>query len=203
MAALAKLKFVVLGAAAGGIALVGVDAALPAPVPVPVVQTPVAVVDSAGNPAPRRVPTPAPTVKHAAATVPVVVANPVPEPTTPAPAPMQAPPRRRASKTPSKADVQPAAAASSPTPELGDEMPMLTQARKALGAGQANQALALVREHADRFPSSKLSDLRAVIEVEALCATGNRAKARQMAEAFVARHPGAAAAAKLERACAG
>jgi hypothetical protein len=66
------------------------------------------------------------------------------------------------------------------------ESALLEQARRAL-ASAPNAALALVAEHATRFPNGQLAAERRLIEVDALYRAGRRTEARALAQKLVAR----------------
>jgi RNA polymerase sigma-70 factor (ECF subfamily) len=194
-AALAKLKFAALGAVAGAVGLIGVDAALPETPPIePRAATPEVRTEAPDTPAKERTPDPAPTIAAATAVVPTQ-AEAAPEVPVQRPATKPAYGGKRSpSATASQAEAPPPAATE-------DGTPMLTQAKLALKQGDAARTLELVREHARRFPASRMSDMRAVIEVDALCASGRRDAARARAEEIRTRHPGSSAAKRVEHAC--
>lgn len=72
---------------------------------------------------------------------------------------------------------------------LVDELQKLKQARIAMKSGDAQTALALLADHARRYPSSSLGLEREVLTIEALHASGQREKAQARARSFVRRHP--------------
>jgi outer membrane protein assembly factor BamD (BamD/ComL family) len=47
-----------------------------------------------------------------------------------------------------------------------------------------DRALELLTEHARRFPAARLAEEAAVVRIEAVCATGDRARARSLTEGF-------------------
>ncbi|HEY3256485.1 MAG TPA: hypothetical protein VGJ91_21145 [Polyangiaceae bacterium] len=70
--------------------------------------------------------------------------------------------------------------------ELAIESALLERARSAL-RGAPSEALALVREHAERFPRGQLAAERALIEIDALQRLGRDQEARSLAQAWLAR----------------
>jgi hypothetical protein len=65
-----------------------------------------------------------------------------------------------------------------PGDTLGAEVLLIRQAQQALVSGNAARSLALLDEHAQRFPRGKLANERAVTRVRALCASGRTAQAK-------------------------
>jgi RNA polymerase sigma factor (sigma-70 family) len=76
---------------------------------------------------------------------------------------------------------------------LGAEVALLDRARDELGRDPA-AALALLAEHARRFPAGALADVRGAVEAEALCLQGRAAEAEARAAKLQADHPNSAAA---------
>lgn len=70
---------------------------------------------------------------------------------------------------------------------LKDQQRLLERAQAALRSGDALAALAVVREHQVRFPSTAFEEERAVLSIKALLAVGRRAEARAEARRFQAR----------------
>lgn len=99
------------------------------------------------------------------------------------------------------ADDDAAVAPAAPTPILPDhvrpsaanldaELSLLRRARAALTGGTHAEALALLAEHEQRFPTGHLAEERMVLRVQALRAIGRRDEARVAAARFAAQHPG-------------
>lgn len=65
---------------------------------------------------------------------------------------------------------------------LAEETRLLKQAKQALDRGAPARALALLDEHARRFPRATLADVRHGARVRALCALGREAQARAEAQ---------------------
>jgi RNA polymerase sigma factor (sigma-70 family) len=206
-ATLAKLKFVALGAVAGSMGLVGVDAALPeAPT---VVRTAAPVELRATQEVVERR-APASTERAVAAppvATPVVPDVPVQMPAT-AP-PVGSPRAKRVDPVDTRAQpkrerVEPSRSPAAPAAVDGlddAETSILAEAQKSLKAGEPARALDLVREHARRFPSSRLGDLLGVTEVEALCAAGRGDAARNRAAEISAKNPDSSAAKRVRDVC--
>jgi hypothetical protein len=95
------------------------------------------------------------------------------------------------------------AAPSSDATSMSEEASLLQSAQRALAAGQATSALALLAEHEQRFPSGVLAEERRVAKVLALCALGRADEATILARAFVARSPRSVLIPRLESACVG
>jgi hypothetical protein len=82
-----------------------------------------------------------------------------------------------------------ASAASTSRAELGPEVTLLDQARKALSDRQHSRAFELLGRHAQLFPASVLEQEREALQIKALVATGRRAEARARAQQFRSRFP--------------
>jgi RNA polymerase sigma-70 factor (ECF subfamily) len=198
-AAWAKLKFVALGAMAGSVGLVGVDAALPeAPASVHAAAPVEVAVERPAPARPKVAPAIAPRAATAAviATPSVVPEAPVQRPSTPAP---RVKPERVAPAPEPVATPAPSVASNGLDPA---ETKLLTDARRVL-AGDPNRALDLAGQHAQRFPTSRLSDVRDAIEIDALCADGQADAARTRASRVLAKNPGSAAAKRALDGCQG
>lgn len=99
----------------------------------------------------------------------------------------EAPPSKaalpRAEKSPS------ATPAPSVEPTIDEEVKLISSAQSALRSGDSKRSLELLAAHAARFPNGKLSTLRQVTHMMALCQAGRRAQARQEAADFIASRP--------------
>jgi hypothetical protein len=71
-----------------------------------------------------------------------------------------------------------------PPPSLSQELTLVRRARAALRLGMPDRALELLAEHARRFTAPRLAQEAAVVRIEAVCATGDRARARSLTEEF-------------------
>jgi hypothetical protein len=116
----------------------------------------------------------------------VVVAAPPP------PVALPAAPARQLVPSPS------ASAASS----LEAEVALVREARRALNANDTARAMALLDEHAARFPNGTLVQDRDALQVFATCAAGQEDAARELATVFLSRHPGSSYALSVRSACA-
>jgi hypothetical protein len=131
-----------------------------------------------------------------------------------APPVVKAVPAAQAKGTPAPAEVgpaplavndlptlkEPAAGASSPTVKQGslaDEVAQLQKAKLALKGGNASQALAELATYAQRFPRPMLGAEATVVRIEALSASGDTARAKSLAEGFLAKNPNSPYAARL------
>ena len=132
-------------------------------------------------------PATAPAIEASTSTAPArepAAPEPAPEPAlaplpaaTPAPAPTPRAPTRPAAEDP-----------------LAAEVAVLDQARAALARGALDDARARLSEHARRYPSGALADVRTATEIELLCRAGALDDAKARAVALVAAHPRSAVA---------
>lgn len=109
-------------------------------------------------------------------------APPEPTPATAAPEPQSAPP-------PGPATV-------------AAEAELLRRADVALHAGDPARALALLNEHAARFPDGVLHEERSAERIDVLCALGRRTEAREGAAAFLRDHARSPLAVRVRGSCA-
>lgn len=84
---------------------------------------------------------------------------------------------------------------------IDEEVALLSRAHAALRAGRPAEALAELSEHARRFPGSKLGESREATRVLALCASGQKTRARTEAEHFLVAHPASTFATRVRNAC--
>jgi hypothetical protein len=75
-------------------------------------------------------------------------------------------------------------------PTIDGEMRLLNEAQAATQAGDSRRALSLLDAYAVRFPAGRLSDVRTVTRLVALCQLGQVSLARREADRFRAKHPG-------------
>lgn len=138
---------------------------------------------------------------------PAEVAPPVRPPLAPAAIPSLAPPNRqpeplpvpRAPERVSPVDPPPSAAVSSKPvarDTLAEEEALLEQARRAL-ASSPGAALALLRQHQQRFPAGQLTAERMFLSVDALRRAGDRAGAERQTQALLKRFPSSVYAGQL------
>lgn len=128
---------------------------------------------------------------------PVVQTAPGPELEPPSPA--------EASPAPLKLDDLPAleepASGSAPPlakqGSLADEVAQLQKAKLALKGGNPAGALAELGTYAQRFPRPMLGAEATVVRIEAVSASGDSARAKSIAEGFLARNPNSPYAARL------
>jgi hypothetical protein len=143
--------------------------------------------ESVRAPGPAQVATPAPVVGASSAQSPVPSANAEPEASA-KPTPLTPPP---------KPGPKPSAEA------LVQELSLLHQALAASRSGNASRALELSREHAQRYPNSRLGIERSAIEVRSLCSLGRPAEARKVAERLRSQAPSSPVSAALKDTCVG
>ena len=86
--------------------------------------------------------------------------------------------------------------------DLRVEVDLLRQAKEATSHGDPSRALALLDDHASRFPKSALAQERRATRVLALCAAGRAQEARREAASFLADHPQSPLAPRVRDACA-
>ena len=84
---------------------------------------------------------------------------------------------------------------------LAAELELLRAARQALRGGNATKALALLADHAKRYPKSAFVEERSATEVMALCKLGQAETARERARRFRAQFPHSSFEAGLIEAC--
>lgn len=74
-------------------------------------------------------------------------------------------------------------------PLLSEEIKLFDSARTAVRSGQPAQALTHLDEYAKRFPNGRFSLEASALRIEALAGLGKHARARALAQRFIARHP--------------
>ena len=87
--------------------------------------------------------------------------------------------------------------------DLMQELSLLHQALAASRSGDAAGALDLARQHAQRYPNSRLRNERDAIEVRSLCALGRAPDAKKIADRLRERAPNSPVSAALQDSCAG
>lgn len=105
---------------------------------------------------------------------------------SPSPAPLPPPPRAR---------LRASAGA------VGAEMVLIGDARDALRAGDGARGLALLDEHARRYPAGALGEERDAMRITALCLLGRVPEARAAASQFLWARPGSPQAARVRASC--
>jgi hypothetical protein len=88
-------------------------------------------------------------------------------------------------------------AAKAPQGSLADEVAQLQKAKLMLKSGNAGQALAELSTYAQRFPRPMLGAEASVLRIEALNQSGDTARAKSLAEGFLAKNPNSPYAARL------
>lgn len=81
------------------------------------------------------------------------------------------------------------------------ELALLARAKRLLSAGDATQALAVLRTQRERFGQGQLLEENALLRVRALCALGRRAKVAELKLRFASRHPGSPLAQQVRSSC--
>jgi len=123
-----------------------------------------------------------------------------------APAPEASPPEVAPSAAPEPSAPPVSKAPNTIKPSADDlvqELSLLHQALAESRSGHAARALELARQHAQRYPNSRLRVERDAIEVRSLCALGRAAEARKIADRLRARAPNSPVSAALAETCAG
>ena len=87
--------------------------------------------------------------------------------------------------------------------DLVQELGLLHQALAESRAGHGARALELARQHAQRYPASRLRVERDAIEVRSLCALGRTSEARKIADRLRAQAPNSPVSASLAETCVG
>jgi hypothetical protein len=142
-----------------------------------------------------RPPTPSAAEPHAEAAP--AEAAPAPPPVV-EPAPPAAPAEPAAPKRASSADAAPRAEAPDP---LIEETALIGRAQSALAAGDHVQALAILDDHARRFPRGVLAQEREGARWVALCSSGQAGRVRGAVSSFLAKNPSSPLAPRLRAAC--
>jgi outer membrane protein assembly factor BamD (BamD/ComL family) len=83
-------------------------------------------------------------------------------------------------------------------PSLSRELSSLEGVRRAIDKGDARRALAKLEAHDREYPSGALSIEAEYLRIESLIAAGKRGAARASAERFLAAHPGAPQARRVQ-----
>jgi hypothetical protein len=89
------------------------------------------------------------------------------------------------------------------TGDVAAEVRLLSDAQAAVRGGDAARALALLDEHAQRYPKGALGEERDAARVAALCALGRNAEARTLADRFLRTVPDSPHAGPMRASCAG
>jgi hypothetical protein len=90
-----------------------------------------------------------------------------------------------------------------PASSVGAELSLIRDAHAALQSGNASQALALLDDHARRFPAGALGEERDAARIFALCALGRTSEARAASDRFFAAYPRSPHAARVRSSCGG
>jgi len=157
-------------------------------------------VGSPGNDSHAWVPAPAASAAHADVLPAVAVSD----------LPVAHPPHRplRARDEPPPPEPAPIEPAPAPPPvgpddSLAREVSLLRAARAALEGGHAEQALALLQQHAQAWPRGVLAEERLATQVFALCALGRVAEAGATARKLESAAPSSPHLARVRTSCAG
>jgi len=116
------------------------------------------------------------------------------------PPPAQTSDAKRTTRAASSAPAVTSGAASADT--LGRETQLITSARAALKAGNPDEALALLDEHARLFPRGWLANERIAERIVVLCSVGRRAEAAREAKSFLDGRPKSPLTRRVEASCA-
>lgn len=95
------------------------------------------------------------------------------------------------------------AIAPAPAPGIREELALLEQAHRELSQGNPTASLAVLDEHARRFPSGAFSAERTAARVFALCALGQLERARTIGDDFLRREPNSPLVPRIRSSCAG
>ncbi|MEM6994955.1 MAG: sigma-70 family RNA polymerase sigma factor [Myxococcota bacterium] len=86
-------------------------------------------------------------------------------------------------------------------PPKPDAATALSRVAIAIRQSRPAEALSLAKQHARDYPDSGLSDVRAALHIEALCALGRTADADRKADAFLRDYPASAARTRVRSGC--
>ncbi len=131
---------------------------------------------------------------------PAAATSAAPEPTTTAVDEPRSPATRPARRS---AHIRPEPADDRPESTLAAEAALLKDAKQALDRRAPAEALALLDEHARRFPAGELQDVRRGARVRALCALGRSAQARGEARMMAEHRQGSVVAHGVQDVCTG
>ncbi len=87
------------------------------------------------------------------------------------------------------------------TGDLRGELSILRDAHQALRKGHPADALALLEQHAAKYPKGTLSEERQAARAIALCRAGEQRRGRQLAQRFLAKSPKSPLAGGVRSAC--
>jgi hypothetical protein len=127
-----------------------------------------------------------------------VIEGPSAEPVTPQV--VTRPPRSRTGSSaagPSGSDSGPA----SDSADVQAELELIKRARQAKEDRRHADGLAVLREHAERFPRGFFSDERMVLRAELYCASGRTQQADALVESFLRERAGSALAGRMRSVC--
>jgi hypothetical protein len=86
-------------------------------------------------------------------------------------------------------------------PAKSDDLALIEAAEAALRAGEPVRALALLRQHEQRFADAPTAEEREALRVLSLCALGRASEGRGARWAFLRAHPRSAYRERIENAC--
>ncbi|WP_438038074.1 hypothetical protein [Sorangium sp. So ce128] len=103
--------------------------------------------------------------------------------------PLQAPAAATSPPRPKSAAPRAGSAPGAPIDALGEQVAMIDRARDALAAGDAAGCLAALDAHDSKFPRSAMGEEATVLRIEALIRLGDRARAAELGQRFLASRP--------------
>jgi hypothetical protein len=121
------------------------------------------------------------------------------DPVNPAPGPQPAPVAAQPLSRINEVKAPPAPSSAS----LEAEVALVRDARAALSRDDAAHALALLDDHARRFPDGAMAQDRDALQVFATCAAGQSDAARELATRFLSLHAASPYAASVKASCTG
>lgn len=134
----------------------------------------------------------------------VATVAPVRPPSVGSDVPHPVPPRADPSSPPKAAPTTAPVARTPPTTsDLARQNEQLTRATALLREGDATAALEVLAQLRREFPDGALRDLRAALQIEALCSLGKRDDARAAAARFLADHRRSPAIRRVRNSCVG
>jgi hypothetical protein len=145
--------------------------------------------------------------RHPSASEELVIPGFDPEPVAPAAEPIEAPPEVALAPITAEPPIvrprAPSGSVAEPLDPVLDETRLIAGAQEAIERHDGRGAMALLAEHARRFPEGQLREERFAFRVSALCELGETERARREATSFLDVFPVSVHAPRVRSSCAG